>query len=63
MDRQVQLIIDESCNPAEVLNALGERIKILTSLISSNENETETLKWVVSLLAGGVTNIADKMRS
>ena len=62
MNTQVQLRIDDSGNPIEVLDKLGKGIKALAKLIPNNKNETEDLTWLMQLLAGGVTDIAAQIR-
>ncbi len=61
METQVRLIVDESVNPAEVLQTLGDNIRVLANIETYNDNETQTINWLVDLLAAGVTNIADKL--
>ncbi|MBI9110012.1 hypothetical protein [Maridesulfovibrio ferrireducens] len=63
MDAQIRLQIDDNCNPADTLETLSNGIKTLTNCITGdNKNETESIKLLIKVLAGGVKNIAEKIQ-
>ena len=60
---KIQLMIEESCDPAEILATLGEGIKTLIGYIGADDKkETESLKFLMNLMAGGITEVAARMR-
>lgn len=61
MKNQIRLAIEDSCNPADALHVLGDNIQTLAKMKTNNENEAEAIHWIVTLLAGGVSLIADTM--
>ncbi|MBI9112235.1 hypothetical protein [Maridesulfovibrio ferrireducens] len=60
----IKLMIEEACDPAEILATLGDGMTTLTSFIGGeNKKETESLKFMMNLMAKGVTEVAVRMKN
>lgn len=62
MENLLQLTIDDTCDPAIILHRLGDGIKVLASINAHTTFETQTINWLVALLASGITDVADRLR-
>ena len=63
MDNQIQIIIDDTCCPASVLETLGQGIRVLSKYNPSDETDQKTIKWLEGLLASGIPMVADMIRN
>ena len=62
MESLGHLEFEERCYSAETIQTLGDNIRVLANMETSNDNETKTINWLIDLLAEGVTNIAEQIR-
>ena len=61
---KIRLMIDETCDPADILATLGDGIKTLTSFIGGDDKEDDkSLKFMMQLMANGVSEVAVRMKN
>ena len=63
MNTHMQIAIDDTSNISETLQTLGKGIEVLTNISTRTEEEMKTIQWLTKLLAGGVTELAERMRN